>query len=74
MRKSCLKFVLLFCSFCLYSAAGSVTLECPGELKKGQEVLWLRDGHEITDDIGEVKRERMELAKLLKVDPKILLL
>ena len=32
----------------------SVTLECPGELTSGQEVRWLQNGVEITEELGKV--------------------
>ncbi|CBY36790.1 unnamed protein product [Oikopleura dioica] len=52
MRKG-FKSIIFFLSTISLNFA-SVTLECPGELTNGQEVKWLRNGVEITEEIGKV--------------------
>ena len=52
MRKVFKTFIVFLATISLTFA--SVTLECPGELTNGQEVRWLRNGVEITKEIGTV--------------------
>ena len=52
MRKG-FKSIIFFLSIISLNFA-SVILECPGELTNGQEVKWLRNGVEITEEIGKV--------------------
>jgi hypothetical protein len=51
--RNILKTFIVFLATLSFTFA-SVTLECPGELTDVQEVRWLRNGVEITKEIGTV--------------------
>ena len=58
MRKFFKAFIVFLATISFTFA--SVTLECPGELTNGQEVRWLRNGVEITEEIGTVNSRQAD--------------
>ena len=58
MRKVFKAFIVFLATISLTFA--SVTLECPGEQTNGQEVKWLRNGVEVTEDIGTVNSRQAD--------------